>query len=153
MVKLMACLAVGAAALAVSACGGNSYSSSSSSTSAAATGSSTAKSSGPAYGYSAPPKQSAATGAGGAPGTVTMQDDLFQPKTITGKAGSSVKLTVKNAGAHDHTFTIDSQSSVDANVAPGQSATVTVKIPSSGSVAFYCRYHKALGMTGVIAAG
>jgi plastocyanin len=81
-----------------------------------------------------------------------MVDDAFQPKAITGKAGSTVKVELKNIGTHEHNFKIDSQKGADADVEPGKSATVTVTIPTSGSVQFYCEYHKGLGMVGRVKA-
>ncbi|MEA2497422.1 MAG: hypothetical protein QOJ29_5333 [Thermoleophilaceae bacterium] len=81
-----------------------------------------------------------------------MYDNYFKPKTITGKAGSTVKIELKNEGKRDHNFKIDSQSSANADVAPGKNSTVSVKIPASGSVQFYCEYHKGLGMVGTVKA-
>jgi plastocyanin len=81
-----------------------------------------------------------------------MVDDAFQPKAIVGKAGSTVKVELKNTGSNEHNFKIDSQKKADADVEPGEDATVTVKIPTSGSVQFYCEYHKGLGMVGTVKA-
>jgi plastocyanin len=36
----------------------------------------------------------------------------------------------------------------DADVAPGKTATVKVTFPASGTLGFFCEYHKSLGMTG-----
>ena len=80
-----------------------------------------------------------------------MVDDKFQPATITGKAGSTVKVELKNTGSREHNFKIDGQKA-DADVEPGEDATVSVKIPTSGSVQFYCEYHKGLGMVGTVKA-
>jgi plastocyanin len=81
---------------------------------------------------------------------MNMVDDAFQPKAITGKGGSTVKVVLKNTGSREHNFKIDSEKGVDADVEPGKSATVTVKIPTSGTVQFYCEYHKGLGMVGTV---
>jgi plastocyanin len=83
-----------------------------------------------------------------------MYDNYFQPKTISGKPGSTVKIKLKNEGSKEHNFTIDSQKSsgADADVEPGEDGTATVKIPASGSVQFYCEYHKGLGMVGPVKA-
>ena len=83
---------------------------------------------------------------------VQMVDDAFQPKTITGKAGSTVKVKLNNTGSREHNFKIDGQKKADADVEPGKNATVSVKIPASGSVQFYCEYHKGLGMVGTVKA-
>jgi plastocyanin len=79
-----------------------------------------------------------------------MHDNFFKSKTITGKPGSTVKILLKNEGTHQHNFKIDSQKQANADVKPGAKATVSVKIPRSGSVQFYCEYHKGLGMVGTV---
>jgi plastocyanin len=91
-----------------------------------------------------------ASGASGG-GEVEMYDNYFKPKTITGKPGQMVKIELKNEGKAEHNFKIDGQKA-DADVEPGEDATVSVKIPKSGSVQFYCEYHKGLGMVGTVKA-
>jgi len=81
-----------------------------------------------------------------------LDDNYFKPTTISGKAGSTLKLELKNEGSAEHTFTIDSQK-VDKELEGGKTAEVTVKFPASGSVQFYCRYHKSSGMVGKLTVG
>ncbi|MFL5896608.1 MAG: cupredoxin domain-containing protein, partial [Thermoleophilaceae bacterium] len=156
MFKFTAPLAA-AAALSLAACGGSSYSSNSSSSSSTKA-TTTGASSGGGYGSksSSKTKASAAASSGASKsggGEVEMYDNYFQPKTITGKPGQTVKIELKNEGQAQHNFKIDSQlKTADADVKPGAKATVTVKIPTSGSIQFYCEYHKALGMTGTVKA-
>lgn len=71
----------------------------------------------------------------------------FTPAALTGSAGQSLTITVKNVGSAAHTFTIDGQS-VDVEVQPGSHADVTVTFPDSGSVEFVCRFHIGSGMKG-----
>jgi plastocyanin len=149
MIRITAIACTCAAAVALAACG----SSNSTKTSASTTSSS---SSGGGYGggyskSSSTSAKSASSSAASGSSTVTLGDNFFQPKTITGKAGATVKLTLKNTGAAEHTFTIDSQH-VNTVLTAGKSATVSVKIPASGSVQFYCQFHKALGMVGTVKA-
>lgn len=80
-----------------------------------------------------------------------LDDNYFQPKTISGAPGSKVTLELKNEGSVEHNLTIDDQS-VDQDVEPGDEAEVDITIPQSGSVQFYCKYHKASGMTGTLEA-
>ena len=76
------------------------------------------------------------------------QDDFyFEPTIIEGKAGQKVKLELKNEGKNLHNFSIDSLN-IDQDVNPDQSATVTVTIPQSGTLEFYCKYHRTQGMVG-----
>jgi plastocyanin len=139
-----ALLAIGV--LALSACGSSGNSSSSSSSAS----SSSPSAGGGAYG-STSAKTTVASSPGGS-GTVKVQmaDNAFKPTTITGKAGSTVKVALTNTGSNKHNFKIDGQPKADADVDPGKSATATVKIPASGSVQFYCEYHKGLGMVGTV---
>jgi plastocyanin len=140
MIKTTALLA--AAALGLAACGSSSNDNSSSSSSSS---SSSNASAGGAYGST-----KKAASAASSTSEVGMYDNYFKSKTITGKAGSTVKITLKNEGNAEHNFKIDSQKQADADLAPGKSATVSVKIPTSGSIQFYCEYHKGLGMTGTV---
>jgi plastocyanin len=150
MKKITALLAV--AALGLAACG----SSDDNSSSAAASGTSSSSSSssgGGGYGSggSKTTSSSASTSSGSGETKVNLVDNAFQPKTITGKAGSTVKVELKNTGNAEHNFSVDSQK-VSKDVEAGEDATVSVKIPASGSVQFYCEYHKGLGMTGTLKA-
>ncbi|MFL5842463.1 MAG: cupredoxin domain-containing protein [Thermoleophilaceae bacterium] len=138
MLKTTALLA--AAALGLAACGSSSSSDTSSSGSAAAGG-------GGGYGSK---QATTASSSGSSSSEVEMYDNYFKPKTIAGKPGSTVKIELKNEGKNEHNFKIDSQKQADADVEPGKDATVSVKIPASGSVQFYCEYHKGLGMVGTV---
>jgi plastocyanin len=144
MKTFTALLAIGTLALA--ACGSSDDNSSSAA--------STSSSAGGAYGASSKTTKTTAVSSSSSSGTteVEMDDDYFKPKTITGKAGSTVKIELKNEGSNEHNFKIDSQKQADADVEPGKTATLSVKIPTSGSVQFYCEYHKGLGMVGTVKA-
>ena len=150
MIKITALLAV--AALGLAACG----SSSKSSSSTASTSSSNAiasSGSGGGYGGGASKTTTASNSSDDKSGSneVEMYDDYFKPKTITGKPGSTVKIELKNEGSNEHNFKIDGQKA-DADVSAGKRSTVSVVIPKSGSVQFYCEYHKGLGMVGTVKA-
>jgi plastocyanin len=144
MKTFTALLAIGTLALA--ACGSSDDNSSSAA--------STSSSAGGAYGASSKTTKTTAVSSSSSSGTteVEMDDDYFKPKTISGKAGSTVKIELKNEGSNEHNFKIDSQKQADADVEPGKTATLSVKIPTSGSVQFYCEYHKGLGMVGTVKA-
>ncbi|HEX6715381.1 MAG TPA: cupredoxin domain-containing protein [Thermoleophilaceae bacterium] len=127
------------ATLALAACGSGDDNSSSASSSSSAGG---------AYGGNSSSKTTASS-SGSSTNEVEMYDDYFKPKTISGKAGSTVKIELKNEGNNEHNFKIDGQKA-DADVEPGKNASVSVVIPKSGSVQFYCEYHKGLGMVGTV---
>ena len=81
---------------------------------------------------------------------VELDDFYFKPTVLTGKAGETVTLELKNEGQTEHSFTIASQG-IDQVLQPGAKAEVTVKIPKSGVVSFYCKFHKSSGMAGALA--
>ena len=81
---------------------------------------------------------------------VELDDFYFKPTVLQGKPGAQVRLELKNEGKVEHTFTIDSQG-VDQDLQPGDEAEVTVTIPKSGAVSFYCKLHKSSGMAGALA--
>ena len=148
MIKLTALLAV--AALGLAACGSSSNSSTSSSTTPT-TAAASSSSSGGGYGGSKTTTASNSSDDKSASNEVEMYDDYFKPKSITGKPGQTVKVELKNEGQNEHNFKIDGQKA-DADVSTGKTATVSVVIPKSGSVQFYCEYHKGLGMVGAVKA-
>jgi plastocyanin len=81
---------------------------------------------------------------------VELDDFYFEPTVLEGKAGEKVELELKNEGNVEHSFTVDSQG-IDKELEPGDEAEVTVTIPKSGAISFYCKYHKSSGMAGALA--
>jgi plastocyanin len=76
---------------------------------------------------------------------------FFNPTFVDAKPGTKLTVTIANVGNVAHTFTIDS-ANVDKEIPPGKSASVDVMVPSSGSLNFYCRFHRGSGMQGAIVA-
>ncbi|CAN5710501.1 hypothetical protein BH18ACT15_BH18ACT15_15130 [soil metagenome] len=84
--------------------------------------------------------------------SVELDDNYFEPTVITGKPGQKVKLELENEGQVQHNLAIESEG-IDEDVAAGQKVEVTVTMPKSGSLPFTCKYHTALGMSGLLKAG
>ncbi len=80
---------------------------------------------------------------------IKVNDYYFSPTILKGKGGQQVTIELQNEGSVEHSFTIDSQG-IDKVIAPGKSAKVTVTMPASGSVSFYCKFHKSSGMAGAL---
>jgi plastocyanin len=78
---------------------------------------------------------------------VELDDYYFEPTVLKGKPGQKVTLELKNEGKVEHNFTLDSQG-IDKDIEAGEDAKVSVTIPKSGAVSFYCKYHKSRGMAG-----
>jgi plastocyanin len=81
---------------------------------------------------------------------VELDDFYFKPTVLEGKAGEKVKLELKNEGTVEHSFTVESQG-IDKDLEPGDEGEVTVTIPKSGAISFFCKYHKSEGMAGALA--
>ena len=82
---------------------------------------------------------------------VELDDYYFEPTVLKGKPGQKVTLELKNEGKTEHNFSIDAQK-IDKDLEPGKSAMVSVTIPQSGQISFYCKYHKSRGMAGALQA-
>jgi plastocyanin len=82
---------------------------------------------------------------------VEIDNYYFEPTVLKGTPGQKVTLELDNEGSVEHSFTIDSQG-VDQELQPGDEAKVTVTIPKSGAVSFYCKFHKDDGMAGALVA-
>jgi plastocyanin len=83
---------------------------------------------------------------------VEMDDYYFSPTVIQGKPGQKLTLNFKNEGTVEHNFTITSEG-FNKDVEPKETASVDVTLPKSGTLVFYCKYHKTLGMAGELQAG
>jgi plastocyanin len=81
---------------------------------------------------------------------VEMDDFYFSPTVLTGKPGQKITLELENEGKVEHNLTIESEH-INRDVEAGESAMVDVTIPKSGTVAFYCKYHRSSGMAGGLA--
>jgi plastocyanin len=76
-----------------------------------------------------------------------LDDFYLGPTFVKGAPGQTVTVELENEGEADHTFTIDSLS-IDETLSPGDTKEVDVKLPESGVLAYYCRFHKVQGMQG-----
>jgi plastocyanin len=75
-------------------------------------------------------------------------DDLyFAPTFIKAKPGSAIEVSLENEGEAKHSFTIDA-TNTNVELDAGQKSTVTVTLPASGALAFYCSFHRGTGMQG-----
>jgi len=82
---------------------------------------------------------------------VELDSFYFEPTVIKGTAGAQIKLELSNDSTIVHNLSLTDQK-VDQDVLPDQSMDVTVTIPQSGFVEFFCKYHKAQGMVGELTA-
>jgi plastocyanin len=80
---------------------------------------------------------------------VELDDFYFNPTVITGKPGQKITFELKNEGSALHNFSLVAQS-LDKDVQPGQTEDVSVTLPKSGFLEFFCKYHRALGMVGEV---
>jgi len=80
---------------------------------------------------------------------VQLNDDYFNPETITIPSGKTTTLILKNQGQKEHTFTVE-KLGIDAEVQPGKEKTITVKPQNPGTYELICRYHFNSGMVGKV---
>ncbi|HVF04727.1 MAG TPA: cupredoxin domain-containing protein [Frankiaceae bacterium] len=74
-------------------------------------------------------------------------DFYFAPTYVTAAPGTKLTIALTNSGKAPHTFTVQSPN-VDVSVEAGGTGTASLTLPSSGTLAFYCRFHRAQGMQG-----
>ncbi|MEQ7803732.1 cytochrome B [Priestia megaterium] len=80
---------------------------------------------------------------------VQLNDDYFNPETITMPSGKTITLILKNKGQKEHTFTVE-KLGIDAEVQPEKEKTITVKPQNPGTYELICRYHFNSGMVGKV---
>lgn len=71
----------------------------------------------------------------------------FEPTFVKVAPGQKLTVSLHNEGTVAHTFTVPSLN-IDQELQPDAKMTVTVTVPASGTVPFYCRFHKDNGMQG-----
>ena len=96
--------------------------------------------------------QPGSTRAGGPTRTVVSveaEDYAFTPSSVRGSAGERLRLRLTNRSSTLHNITIPTQH-VDRDIEPGGAVEVDVTVPEAGAVAFFCKFHAALGQRGQI---
>ncbi len=79
------------------------------------------------------------------------QDDFyFEPTVLKGSPGQKITIELENEGNVEHNFSISDQG-VDQDVDAGEKAEVDVTFPQSGTISFFCKYHRSQGMAGGLA--
>jgi len=80
---------------------------------------------------------------------VEADDFYFGPTFIKGPAGAKITVELANEGKATHTFTIDDQK-IDQKLAPDAKTNVSVSLPASGVLVYYCQFHQNQGMQGAL---
>ena len=90
------------------------------------------------------------TGARRATSTIVVDgaNAAFSPTCITGVPHGVVTMTVRNTGEVLHNVAIASQH-IDVDIARGRAVSIRVRMGSQ-PVVFVCKYHRSLGMVGVL---
>jgi len=81
-----------------------------------------------------------------------MDNYFFDPGSVKAPAGKKITLELVNDSSAEHNFTLTEQG-VSKDVEPGEEGEVTVTMPKSGTLIFYCKYHRDRGMTGMLEPG
>jgi plastocyanin len=122
---------VGVLALAAAGCGGGNDDNGGSASAATAAPQTT----------SAPSTTAAAAGGGGEDEVQLVATDFkFDKTSLEAKAGSQVKVELRNQGKAEHNFTF-TEADANQDVEAGEDATVTFTAPAAGTYGFHCKYH------------
>ena len=79
--------------------------------------------------------------------TLDLGDFYFAPTYVVADPGTKLAITLENTGKAPHTFTV-LDPKVDVTVEAGGEGAASLTLPASGTVAFYCRFHRTQGMQG-----
>ena len=79
-------------------------------------------------------------------------DYYFKPTFLRGTPGQAVTLEVENESGTLHNLSIPGLG-IDRDLPPKAKMKLTVTFPASGTLAFHCKLHQALGMNGQLRAG
>lgn len=83
---------------------------------------------------------------------ITLKDFSFTPGKLRVEAGQELEIRLTNSGDARHTFTID-EFDVDAEIQSRTETTVLVTPSEAGRFTYYCRFHEAQQMIGVLTVG
>src|SRR5437879_9368616 len=79
-------------------------------------------------------------------------DYYFSPTFLRGRPGQKLTLLVESEASTLHNISIPALG-IDRNIPPKGKVEVNVTFPSSGVLAFFCKFHGALGMNGQLLTG
>jgi plastocyanin len=80
--------------------------------------------------------------------SIELDDNYFKPTFIKVRPGQTLNIELEVEGANPHTFTITAPN-VDHQLAAGEKKEINLTIPAGTTdLAFFCRFHEALGMKG-----
>jgi plastocyanin len=80
-------------------------------------------------------------------------DFYFKGTFIRGDPGRTLALAIDNVAGQVHNISIPAQG-LDRDLPPsGPRVNVEVTFPASGQVQFFCKYHTARGMNGLLVVG
>lgn len=72
----------------------------------------------------------------------------FKPTVLSGTAGQTLNLTVKNKGTTLHNFSLTTDTNGGTDIQQDGEQVVSVTFPQSGLLEFFCKYHRSRGMAG-----
>ncbi len=79
-------------------------------------------------------------------------DYYFSPTFLRGKPGQKLTLLIENEASTLHNISIPALG-IDKDIPPKAKVEVDVTFPTSGMLAFACKFHGALGMNGQLLTG
>ncbi len=86
---------------------------------------------------------SSGSSGGGTPVSVSVHDYAFGTPSASVGPGALVTVTFVNSGPSRHSFTVDSGGQ-EVEAGSGETQTLTFTAPSSGNIAFHCKFHDSM---------
>ena len=82
---------------------------------------------------------------------VSVGDYSFLPRDIV-SSNFFLVVALTNHSKHVHNFTLEALH-IDIDLPPGEVLNEQFALPNTGQFEFYCKYHRARGMTGTVRFG
>lgn len=105
-----------------------------------------------AAGLTGPIEDRGTAEASGGAVTLDASEFAFSPTCVEATNGETLEVNVTNGGSALHNLTVDSLG-IDEDVQAGETISVEVTLPDSGSLPFVCKYHVSNGMQGAFLIG
>jgi plastocyanin len=81
---------------------------------------------------------------------IALRDNYFSPNLITAVGGVTLTVALTSNGTILHNFSVAEQK-IDRDVEAGSSTSLTLTVPASRQLVFFCKYHRdESGMIGAI---
>ena len=82
---------------------------------------------------------------------MTAREFAFSPTLVLGPPDLAVEIDLVAEGGGTHSFTLPEEE-IDQDVAGGETVRISTRFPDTGTIVFFCKYHRERGMVGGLTA-